>query len=319
MPQKYRAPIVLCYLEGQTYEETARRIGCPVGTVRVRLHRARDRLRDRLARRGYGPGVLSAALPANAGVLPSAWVEATVKSAVAMVSGRALEAGAVSATALALSQGILRSIMFTKLKIAALGLMAAVAVAAGGQAIVGQGPATQADPPAPSTKAGVDADTTLRFDPKPDLERELATRIRDSALKRLEAQKAFYEEGRITIDRYISASQMLRDAEMELATNRKERVEAAEHHFERTETILKREKDDLNAGRGTIADVAEAAQAKEIAELGLVQALRSGGRYDFEAIERRLNAIEQKLERIIKLQSLLTPGDDGARSIKRAR
>ena len=34
LPQKYRAPVVLCYLEGQTYEETARRIGCPVGTVR---------------------------------------------------------------------------------------------------------------------------------------------------------------------------------------------------------------------------------------------------------------------------------------------
>ena len=36
LPEKYRAPVVLCYLEGQTYEETARRIGCPVGTVRVR-------------------------------------------------------------------------------------------------------------------------------------------------------------------------------------------------------------------------------------------------------------------------------------------
>ena len=68
LPEKYRTPVVLCYLDGQTYEETARRIGCPVGTVRVRLSRARDRLRDRLARRGLGPervvlSELSAACP----------------------------------------------------------------------------------------------------------------------------------------------------------------------------------------------------------------------------------------------------------------
>ena len=44
LPAKYRAPIVLCYFEGLTHEEAALRLGWPVGTVKGRLVRARDRL-----------------------------------------------------------------------------------------------------------------------------------------------------------------------------------------------------------------------------------------------------------------------------------
>jgi RNA polymerase sigma factor (sigma-70 family) len=52
LPERLRGPIVLCYLEGMTHEQAARQLGCPVGTVRSRLARARDRLRGRIARRG---------------------------------------------------------------------------------------------------------------------------------------------------------------------------------------------------------------------------------------------------------------------------
>ncbi len=48
LPAKYRAPLVLCYLEGLTQEEAARQLACPPGTVKSRLARARDRLRCRL-------------------------------------------------------------------------------------------------------------------------------------------------------------------------------------------------------------------------------------------------------------------------------
>ncbi len=52
LPDADRQPLTLCYIDGLTHEEAARRIGCPVGTIKARLVRARRRLRDRLDRRG---------------------------------------------------------------------------------------------------------------------------------------------------------------------------------------------------------------------------------------------------------------------------
>ena len=53
LAEKYRAPLVLCYFEGRTHAEAARLLKCPVGTVSVRLSRARELLRARLTRRGW--------------------------------------------------------------------------------------------------------------------------------------------------------------------------------------------------------------------------------------------------------------------------
>ena len=52
LPEKFRSPIVLCYLQGRTNDEAARLLGCPKETIRKRLWRAREALRSRLARRG---------------------------------------------------------------------------------------------------------------------------------------------------------------------------------------------------------------------------------------------------------------------------
>ena len=55
LPARYRSAVVLCHLEGLPQEQAARRLRCPIGTVQSRLHRARERLRTGLARRGLAP------------------------------------------------------------------------------------------------------------------------------------------------------------------------------------------------------------------------------------------------------------------------
>src|SRR5262245_19154602 len=51
LPDRYRAPLVLCYLEGLSREEVARQLGCPLGTVKGRLERGKELLRSALQRR----------------------------------------------------------------------------------------------------------------------------------------------------------------------------------------------------------------------------------------------------------------------------
>ena len=85
LPEKYRAPVLLCDMEGLTYDAAARQLGCPAGTVGVRLMRARDRLRGRLTRRGIGlPSVAIAAWVSSQkahAVLPANLVAAVVEAA----------------------------------------------------------------------------------------------------------------------------------------------------------------------------------------------------------------------------------------------
>jgi RNA polymerase sigma factor (sigma-70 family) len=87
LPEKYRAPLVLCYLEGLTNEDAARRLGWAPGSMSYRLARGRELLRRRLARRGL---VCVALWPvflqvlserASAGEVPDRLVEATVNRA----------------------------------------------------------------------------------------------------------------------------------------------------------------------------------------------------------------------------------------------
>jgi RNA polymerase sigma-70 factor (ECF subfamily) len=49
LPAHYREAVVLCEMENLTYEQAAEAMGCPVGTVRSRLFRAKEILMGRLA------------------------------------------------------------------------------------------------------------------------------------------------------------------------------------------------------------------------------------------------------------------------------
>lgn len=119
LPERLRAPLILCHLEGLTHEQAAARLQQPVGTIRSRLSRGRDRLRDRLTRRGVTADCATASL-ILADPVPSGLLEAAVRSSLAFASSR--PDALASAGAAALASGILDAMVATKMKITATAL-----------------------------------------------------------------------------------------------------------------------------------------------------------------------------------------------------
>ena len=111
LPERFRAVIVLCYLEGLACEAAAVRLGLPVGTVKSRLARGRERLRGRLIRRGLAPvaGLLATLLsPETApAALPAMVAKSTARIAMGLAAGEAGGLGAVPASVSAITRRIL--------------------------------------------------------------------------------------------------------------------------------------------------------------------------------------------------------------------
>jgi RNA polymerase sigma factor (sigma-70 family) len=148
LPRKYRAPFVLCCLEGRSRKEAAGELGWKAGTVSSRIAQARRRLQQRLARRGVA---LSAALCAVAvgegtasAAVPAGLAGATARAAVLIATGQA--GGAVAAHVLALTEGVVQAMVFSRGKVAAV-LVLVLALAGVGVALV-RGGTPAAEPPA---------------------------------------------------------------------------------------------------------------------------------------------------------------------------
>jgi RNA polymerase sigma factor (sigma-70 family) len=92
LPDKYRLPLILCYLEGLTNEEAARRLGWPPGSMSYRLARGRELLRERMEnRRRQAPAgffALLLALRPEGGFLPDPLIDTTVQAAVGLAGGQ---------------------------------------------------------------------------------------------------------------------------------------------------------------------------------------------------------------------------------------
>jgi RNA polymerase sigma factor (sigma-70 family) len=146
LPEAFRVAIIACDLEGESLQEAARRLGCPVGTVASRLARARQMLRRNLARRGLGvaallaPGVATAAVPSRLAMLTTCAATGAIP---------------IAKPVLALTQGVIRAMFLAKVKFAVAAVVAAGVLVAGigqGSVLGGAGQDKPVKPPAGEQK-----------------------------------------------------------------------------------------------------------------------------------------------------------------------
>jgi RNA polymerase sigma factor (sigma-70 family) len=128
LPDKYRTAVVLCDLEQRSRDEVTRQLGIPAGTLSSRLAAGRKLLATRLRRRGLAvPGTALALLlsrEAASAWVPATLVSSTVKAGVALAAGHAAAAAVIPAKVASLTEGVVRTMLLTKLKLAALFLVA---------------------------------------------------------------------------------------------------------------------------------------------------------------------------------------------------
>jgi RNA polymerase sigma-70 factor (ECF subfamily) len=140
LPERHRAAILLCELEGLSRRDAAVRLGVPEGTLSSRLARAKTRLRERLTRRGItlSGATLAAILAhdARAITVPTALADSTIRVATLATAGSSV-AGVVSASVITLTEGVLKAMLVAKLKSVILGL-ATVALVTTGVGVLAQ-------------------------------------------------------------------------------------------------------------------------------------------------------------------------------------
>jgi RNA polymerase sigma factor (sigma-70 family) len=188
LPDKYRIAIVLCDLEGKTRKEAARQLRLPEGTLSARLTRGRVLLAKRLAQHGLqvSVGALAALISQNAASanVPISMVTSTIKVASLVAAGPAATAGLISAPVAALTEGVIRTMLLSKLKIAG-ALLLALALSGAGSLFYQTQTAARAEA------------RSENFSPAPDASDEgqkSKDRVREAAIKALEEFAASNEE-----------------------------------------------------------------------------------------------------------------------------
>jgi RNA polymerase sigma-70 factor (ECF subfamily) len=192
LPDKYRAAIVLCDLEGKTRKEAAHQLGCPEGTIAARLARARVMLAKRLARHGLSVsgGVLAAVLPQKASAcVPPSVVSSTIRAAT-LITGHAAT-GVISVKVAALTEGVMKTMLLGKLK----GMTAILMVMAAFVGAVGLIYRSQATEP-PIQQAQDKPKSPKTGNEKLQDKEKLAARELRAAETNLEVAKAHLEEAK---------------------------------------------------------------------------------------------------------------------------
>jgi RNA polymerase sigma factor (sigma-70 family) len=165
LPERYRMPVLLCELEGLPRQEASRRLGIPEGTLSSRLARARLMLRDRFFSRGlFGTTVCLTSLmesEARALAVPFALAESVTSVATRVAAGFSL-AGLVPGSVKSLTEEVLSTMMYAKIKGIALGALTLGAAVTG--AVLAQQPSPAPRPAGPGTGAFVVTQDSVGMD-----------------------------------------------------------------------------------------------------------------------------------------------------------
>jgi RNA polymerase sigma factor (sigma-70 family) len=179
LPEKHRTLLVLRYLQGKTVEQTAREVGCPIGSVSWRVTRARELLRERLAQRGIVLPATGLAVFFGGAVSP-ALAAVTARAGSLFASSTSSAAGVASAEAITLAQGALRAMLSSNLRLVLLFGLTLGLLAVGGPARTGE----QAPLPAPLPAAAPGGEALAKAD-GPDVKDAPAPPLPARAVARL--------------------------------------------------------------------------------------------------------------------------------------
>jgi RNA polymerase sigma factor (sigma-70 family) len=200
LPERYRAVLIVCCLDGRSRDEAALQLGWSQGQVKGRLERAREMLRRRLERRGFHLATLllaaavsgssRAAGTASAGA-PATLVASAIKTALSVGSGLGTAPGVVSSNVARLTEGVLNAMLIQKVKlITAVLLAVAIAITGGGlltyRLALGTA-AAQEDQRGSETPVPVKSPAAL---PVQDPDKEAAARAAEAARREAEARAA---------------------------------------------------------------------------------------------------------------------------------
>jgi hypothetical protein len=205
------------------------------------------------------------------------------------VRDRRLVVGAASV----LARGVLTTMMLKKLTIAGCVILSLGVAAVGGGALIRTSRAQDPKPGPVGTDAPTSREPIEQVVKSVDIDSQLG-KLLAAARQRVEAQRAYYEEGRLTLDRFIDALVRLEKAELIAAKTESERMQIRQRHVRLLGEIENREVADLQVGRGTVSDVSEARQRHLEAEYEMKQIVREVA--EKSAIIRRLSELERKVE-----------------------